>query len=1718
MDDAALLRALAAATPSDAARILQKTLADNDVDLLTPKLLAAVNDGAIPPAVFVIYLSNAHHLGTLSAALRSRSSTVRRGAINHAGKLLRSEHEFDKTWNAIGGAPGIAALMRSLSLDDVDRLCRVVGKDLSGSKFSAAALAKRQQAVSQLLDLVSVLDPSKPTSMSDASSHRDPRPLDHLYAYLTPACTEQAREQWWTKQNPGKEKPKPSRPYPQWLEPGQEAKFHADIKLDHLTYTIDGIRWLLSHDKKHLEGILHSIAKADVQELEIKPAVFFNSNILPMAVSLPRKKLPPGMKAHIWDMIASSLQRWPLMAEQLDFSRGGLIRLAISRWDHAPTKESHARAGDILCNLLKLVPSTKVPYMDQWFQSGLFNIKPQHKYQLLLWLFRLTNRFGVDIEAPTEQDKEKLKQMQRFPIELFQEGLMPREKAVDFLHALAEIRPDKTFLRPANRHSHQMGTIFSTYQSPNSPSPCGDFEVLHHHLFTYLPPTDHPKHSSAILHVPSAAEAIKLRMDKAAKGRDAEDRFFWAQSALFMAIAAGSLALYSHTLTWTRRFDRDWQTLKLLYDADTLLTKEGVGLLSGIPSRLQLTFTSLSEIRTAMSAASQVVSQMFEAAAASIREPTFSPLNWSFLGGLIRHIVTCRFRRVETLQEHYGLSDDEVYALVWKPTMDMLLSVERFALQDEHRELRLAQRPGFPPYYLGREGHQDHAWSFQDHAWSFLDNLAKSRDELWHEERVRRFPSVLTLPALWPKGLPVADLYFHRFSEAPIKLPYVVSRAEAVLFASPETLLSPMPSDLEFKKAAGDFFDNYKACFDIYINGWPGTDGLSREERVARVWRYATTELTGSRMNKGEARAFWQTHVFGPLENWLPNPPEPLPLKLAAPVFPRTEDPSEPAEWHPDPGVRSQGSERKLDGPVTCLNCMFSSPARLSTAAPFEAFESLPSIPRLVVQTPPTPSFWDMQQYKRPFSGESQDAFIATALLSLQSKGGSGGLLMEPFPSPSLARFPAVYLSDEFLEEMGPAPQRSTNLELFQHSIPPMLLRRLATITGQRVMKAIGADVTWQERDNAFRVIKLLARCDQPGMARDLIRDIVLDNQDLSSWHRHLFSNGYFSRLSADEAQEFLGGIADAMIQRLKDQAQRRDAGANQESTAGSQPAIKVSTVKMLAQILRGAKFVGHETVCSTLGKILENACHIDIRIAVVQSLVDLFLSSRDAIELQTEIFDILKAHAVPLAASLSEREGTMSEEKWASAEKEGVLPPHEEGAGDVKALLLGVKDSQLSPDWRQRWAKEILGETMVQSSKNQARWQALFLKINNLGMPEGEDLPVIAASKILQLEFLMNRPQYMDQAYFERLVKLALVNLEPGPGLAGINSKIRREPGLKVSQAGNLWLARYGNEGCSALDLGPTYAAKLLLRPPSFWLSIPTDSRITVQLIQNFLYDVADIYIRKSDLTSFTIFVQRLNFMDSYSTTEAAWKSNTVPLLERLITRIDELRTPEWQRNPQRCPSRLPNTFGIRAKLLPFPSNRSDNNGTPPSDGEISVLAEALKALIVELANRGTPFQEDWTTLHAAATQASRSQAEFLRIALALAEDIVPALERDGDRQPNLAESLRIELAAELIRLGQDPKDDEVLWRAWDMMNRDWARSAVEFLRDRARTIVEELTLAEAKRGGAGFWGRIKKEALARAASLRGAEEVGVAGVEDGEVEGEGVEAAVTLRQAWGW
>ena len=39
--------------------------------------------------------------------------------------------------------------------------------------------------------------------------------------------------------------------------------------------------------------------------------------------------------------------------------------------------------------------------------------------------------------------------------------------------------------------------------------------------------------------------------------REQTDRAFFAKSALFYAIASGSLQLYSETLVWVRRFVRD---------------------------------------------------------------------------------------------------------------------------------------------------------------------------------------------------------------------------------------------------------------------------------------------------------------------------------------------------------------------------------------------------------------------------------------------------------------------------------------------------------------------------------------------------------------------------------------------------------------------------------------------------------------------------------------------------------------------------------------------------------------------------------------------------------------------------------------------------------------------------------------------------------------------------------------------------------------------------------------------------------------------------------------------------------------------------------------------------------------------------------------------------------------------------------------------------------
>jgi hypothetical protein len=95
---------------------------------------------------------------------------------------------------------------------------------------------------------------------------------------------------------------------------------------------------------------------------------------------------------------------------------------------------------------------------------------------------------------------------------------------------------------------------------------------------------------------------------------------------------------------------------------------------------------------------------------------------------------------------------------------------------------------------------------------------------------------------------------------------------------------------------------------------------------------------------------------------------------------------------------------------------------------------------------------------------------------------------------------------------------------------------------------------------------------------------------------------------------------------------------------------LKVTTVKMLAQALAEADFLSQATCLQLLHEVYTISRHIDIRVAVFTSMLELISHSDDR-----ESYRLFTSIAL-IAAGLSERD-TITEEDWQAAESGGLLP-----------------------------------------------------------------------------------------------------------------------------------------------------------------------------------------------------------------------------------------------------------------------------------------------------------------------------------------------------------------------------------------------------------------------------------------------------------------------------
>lgn len=311
-----------------------------------------------------------------------------------------------------------------------------------------------------------------------------------------------------------------------------------------------------------------------------------------------------------------------------------------------------------------------------------------------------------------------------------------------------------------------------------------------------------------------AAEGVVEELKtKTLRNREQTDSVICAKPASLYAIASGCLKLYDDSFSWLRRFVRDPKTVKTIFDNAAINKDEGIALLSGIPQSLvEMTIVN---IRERINKGSRILLDFLETAVISLREPSFYSPDRQGPLRLFADVVGHRISEVGKLKRALGISDDDLYDLMWTGTLYTLIHTEKVELIYKHEVLGFNSPSGRLSLdtYSTRHMEPPLPPSFR-----FLDDMARARDELWKEVQPKAHPAAASLDPPWPRGL--AILYLIRPCRVTIKsahnyMPFIASRAAMIIMIEQKLALVKPPADEDTKNAIGEMVASYCLALGI---------------------------------------------------------------------------------------------------------------------------------------------------------------------------------------------------------------------------------------------------------------------------------------------------------------------------------------------------------------------------------------------------------------------------------------------------------------------------------------------------------------------------------------------------------------------------------------------------------------------------------------------------------------------------------------------------------------------------------------------------------------------------------------------------------------------------------------------------------------------------------------------------------------------------------------
>lgn len=533
--------------PPELALYFRRILTTNSEAAVSEHLLEAVKHGSVAPMIFDVWLVIAKSPSSLSDAFtQEHSLMVRKAAIKEFGKRLKGNY-WRETLAGLGGTPGLVSLIDQFSVVEVQLFTKTVARYVEGYEVDE----KRQRIEELLRRLLPRLFLDTPLESPDR------RPLTNHYAHLALGSTSKFLATVLSNK---------SSPILQWLPRSFVHKYRYDLLRELSLQKILGKDNGQFELTDHLPDLLkHSrsgpspepgFSDSMLFSLELLRSIVRDSNAkLPKQIFLPQLVEPLLRNAikrnvdwkriqEIIDLAIRYLQIHNNEAGNLSFTTGSFVhRLAWCWSEHESLFQQH------LVGALELVPKSHASLNEF---AGIFPVvqRPlRYKFLRLCFLYAAPHQRDIDIDEGLKDVR-----VEEWPSTMFSE--LEPEHALPLLQRLRHVRNDDGFLEIPYWGDRIL------HLPPSPDVGYGDFDLLLAFLeqgnTEALERARHGKqYHTKSLAFTDLIKAIEERKRKAVTSRGQSDREFFAKSALFYAIASGSLQLYSETLIWARRFGRD---------------------------------------------------------------------------------------------------------------------------------------------------------------------------------------------------------------------------------------------------------------------------------------------------------------------------------------------------------------------------------------------------------------------------------------------------------------------------------------------------------------------------------------------------------------------------------------------------------------------------------------------------------------------------------------------------------------------------------------------------------------------------------------------------------------------------------------------------------------------------------------------------------------------------------------------------------------------------------------------------------------------------------------------------------------------------------------------------------------------------------------------------------------------------------------------------------